>query len=398
MSNKLRRLEIHNFRSLADVDIKIDSLNLLFGPNGAGKSTFLDTVWFLRDCAIRGVDAASSERSHGIGALWDGADKGANISIKLETESAEYEVIFGYSSGRIEPFVGESLFSKKRNIRLIDRKVGSDKADFYHTEFQAVLKATLREPEKLALTKYVDFQGDSPEASEVDQLLHYVHFYHSRGANLYSLKKRGSESSYQTWLIGRCENLWSVLRNLHDRRGVDARYDTILTLMKESFPTFKGLLIEQTGPETVYGSFIERGLHEPIKASGVSDGHLQLLIHLTALFSEGKDRESLILLDEPEISLHPFALAVLSRAIKLAASEWNKQVFIATHSPVLISQFEPESIIAAETRETGKTILQRVSEMDHIRDLLEEYAAGSLYMAEMIAPQSAVALGERVND
>lgn len=63
MSSQLTRLQIKNFRSLADIDIKITALNILFGPNGAGKSTFLDSIWFLRDCAIRGVDLASSERA-----------------------------------------------------------------------------------------------------------------------------------------------------------------------------------------------------------------------------------------------------------------------------------------------------------------------------------------------
>ena len=52
MSNRLARLGIRNFRSLTDVSIRTGALNVLFGPNGAGKSTFLDTIWFVRDCAI----------------------------------------------------------------------------------------------------------------------------------------------------------------------------------------------------------------------------------------------------------------------------------------------------------------------------------------------------------
>jgi predicted ATPase len=160
--------------------------------------------------------------------------------------------------------------------------------------------------------------------------------------------------------------------------------------MRKSFPTFKDILIEQTGPTTVYGNFIEQGLRKPIQASGVSDGHLQLLIHLTALFSEGQDRESLILFDEPEVSLHPHALAVFAEAIKLAISSWNKQVFIATHSPVVISQFDPKDILAAEVTESGQTIMRRVSEIEEIGDLLDQYATGSLYMAEMVAAQSKV--------
>lgn len=398
MPNRLVRLEIHNFRSLADVNIKLDTLNVLFGPNGAGKSTFLDTVWFVRDCAIHGVDAASSDRSHGIGALWDGADEGANISIKVENELAEYEVLFGYSSGRIEAFVGETLYSKTSRRKLIDRKIGSDKVEFYHYASDDTVVASLREPEKLALTRYVSFEEKSREALEIDGLLHFVHFHHSREADLYRLKKLGSESNYHTRLWERGQNLWSVLRNLHDKRGFDERYDTIVDFMRESFPTFKDLFIEQTGPETVYGHFVEKGLRSPIKASGVSDGHLQMLLHLTALFAEGKARDSLILFDEPEISLHPYALAIFAKATELAAREWNKQIIIATHSPVLISQFDPENTLAAETSESRKTIMTRVSEIDGIKDLLEQYATGSLYMAEMIAPQSKTALEEKVNE
>jgi predicted ATPase len=396
MTRKLTHIEIHNFRSLADVRVKTNRLNVLFGPNGSGKSTFLDAVWFVRDCAFRGVDEASSYRSHGIGALWDRADKRTNISIKLETDLAEYEVTFGYSSGRIEPFVGETLYSLELNQRLIERKIGSDEAKFYHTDMAQEVTIGLREPEKLAFTRYLDLEKWSPSAAyELDKLLRFVHFYHLREADLYGLKRRGSESSHHTWLWERCQNLWSVLRNLHDRRGIDERYDTVLDFMKKSIPAFQDLLIEQTGPDAVYGNFIEKGRREPIRASGVSDGHLQMLVLLTALFSEGKDRPSLLLFDEPEISLHPYALAVFAEAVKLAVEEWDKQVFIATHSPVLISQFEPEDILATEIGEFGQTVIRRVSEMEEIKDLLEEYAAGSLYMAEMIAPQSELKFKEK---
>ncbi|MEG4858639.1 AAA family ATPase [Microcoleus sp. K1-B6] len=391
MSNQLTHLQIKNFRSLADVNIQINPLNIIFGPNGAGKTTLLDTIWFVRDCAIRGVDLASSERDHGIGLLWDGADEGENISIKIVTPSGEYEVSFGYSSGRIEPFAGEKLFSDSDNP-LIVRIIGSDKAQVYRTDLQKLEFITLREPEKLALSRYVAFEHSEPTASNIDNLLRVVRNYNSRSASLFKIKRFGSESDSGERLQDRCENLWSVLRNLHDKRVIDERYDTIISFMQESFPAFDNLFFEQTGRYTVYGNFLEKGRRKPIRASGVSDGHLQMLINLTALFSEGQNRSSLILFDEPEISLHPWALAVFAKAVKLATEKWNKQVFIATHSPVLISQFEPENILTAELDKEGKTVLKRISEIEGIQDLLEEYATGSLYMAEMIAPQSKSAL------
>ena len=388
MLNNLNHLHIKNFRSLADAHISPDSLNILFGPNGAGKSTFLDTIWFIRDCAIRGVDSASSFRDHGIGILWDGASETDNILIEIEDESTKYEVSFGLSSGRIEAFAGEKLVNKVNNQLLINRTIGSDKATFYQFMGEDETTITLREPEKLALTSYVAFGKGDGTASELDRLLRAARSYHLRGASLFNLRRAGSESEPGDRLQDRCENLWSVLRNLHDRQVIDDRYDTIMKFMRESFPAFDGLYFEQTGRNTVYANFLDKRRRKPIQASGVSDGYIQMLINLTALFSEKPNGYSLILLDEPDISLHPWALAVFGKAVKLATEKLNKQVFIATHSPVLISQFEPQNIWATELDKNGQTVMKRVSEITDIQDLLEEYATGSLYMAEMIAPQS----------
>ena len=110
-----------------------------------------------------------------------------------------------------------------------------------------------------------------------------------------------------------------------------------------------------------------------------------MLLLLIALFSEGP-LESVLLFDEPEVSLHPWALVVFARAVKLAAERWNKQVILATHSPVLISQFEPLDILVASV-EDGRARFERLAEISEVRDLLEDYAAGALYMSEAIARQ-----------
>ena len=363
---------------------------MLFGPNGAGKTTFLDAIWFLRDCAIRGVDRAASERSHGIGLLWDRAEVGDYISIEIETELAIYNVTFGFSSGRIESYVGEKLTAKENGELLIERTIGSNKVNYFRKQLGQFVSIELREPQKLALSRYLDFEDNAFEAAEVDRLLRYTRKYNARSVDLYRLRTFGSESDSNNRLFDRCENLWSVLRNLKEERDIgNESYDLILKFMTKSFPTFDKIYIEQQGANSVYGSFIEKDRREPIKASGVSDGHLQLLTHLTSLFSEG-NRSTLILFDEPEISLHPYALSIFSEAVCEAVSNWNKQVFIATHSPVLISQFDAENILAAEIGLSGETRMRRVSEMVEIEDLLNEYATGSLYMAELIAPQSKI--------
>ena len=130
----------------------------------------------------------------------------------------------------------------------------------------------------------------------------------------------------------------------------------------------------------------KRGRRKPILASGISDGHSSCS-SCSRLFSEGRNRYSLMLIDEPETSLHPWALAVLAKAIWQATATWGRQVILATHSPVLISQFDPDQLLAVEAKDWTNRIT-RVSEIADIQDLLQDYATGSLYMSEVVAPQS----------
>ena len=355
------------------------------GQTEPGKSTLLDTVYFFRDCAIRGVEVASSNRDHGIGLLWDGAGEDSRIVVELSGAGVVYELAFSLAAGRIDANPGEKLMSASRDLALIDRRPGSETATLYHEQIGQAVSINLREPEKISLGLFLDFNRGDPEAGELDRLLHYVRLYNSRSFRLGALKRKGSESSHQTRLWDLGDNAWSVLRNIQDKRQLDGRYEAIMGHMAEAFPQFDGIVLEQTSPNAVYASFQEKFRSQPVFASGASDGVLQLLLMLIALFSEG-DRESVVLLDEPEISLHPWAIAVLARAVKHAAANWGKQVFVATHSPVLISQFEPEDVWVARLEE-GRARFDRLCEIEEISDLLDEYAAGALYMSEAIARQ-----------
>ena len=322
--------------------------------------------------------------------LWDGACKGESIRVELVAGGVAYGLSFSLTAGRIDPLPGEHLVSSGNGLPLIERAPGSTKASLYNKKVEQAPAIELREPEKISLGLFLDFNGRDEEAAYLDHLLHFVRFYHSRSFHLWTLKRSGSESSYQTRLWDTGKNAWSVLRNVQDKRNLDARYNTIMDYMAEAFPAFDGVVLEQTGPSSVYASFQEKELSEPIFASGISDGVIQMLLLLVALFSEG-DREAVLLFDEPEVSLHPWAISVLARAIRHASTQWNKQVFIATHSPVLISQFEPQDILVAQT-EQGRARFDRLSEIEEIQELLEEYAPGSLYMSQAIAPQGSATI------
>lgn len=394
-THHVRVLRARNFRSLASLEMPLGAINVVFGPNGVGKSSLLDTIWFMRDCAVRGVEQASTFRNHGIGMLWVGAPEDAQIEVEIGTELARYRLSVGLSAGRIEPRAAETLVGDDASAPYLQRQSGSDKLAAFNPRTEKNIASTevvLREPERLGVESYLVLNPGVPAVQSIDYALRATKSFASRGFALNVLKRRGSESSHESWLSDRGENAWSVLRNLRDRERIDTRWSTIRKYMQEAFPTFEDIIFEQTGPSTVYASFLEKGLRTPIYASGVSDGHLSLLLLLTAIFGEMAARGSILLLDEPDLSLHPWALAVFAKAVKEAAENWDKQFLIATHSPVLLSQFDVHDCFALSKDEHG-THVTCVSTMDNMAAILQEYALGSLYMAEAIAPQQNVAGG-----
>src|SRR3970282_1443119 len=111
------------------------------------------------------------------------------IEIALRSELAEYTVSFGYSSGRIEPFVGETLRSLSRESILVDRKIGSETATFFHETMGQTGTVKLR------FTIYLLLCDPAEETAELDEVFRSIHLYSSRSVSLHQLRRLGSEST-----------------------------------------------------------------------------------------------------------------------------------------------------------------------------------------------------------
>ena len=92
MVKRLTRLQVKNFRSLADISTDIHPINVFFGPNGSGKSTLLEAIRLVSDCVSRDVAEAAKTRNNGFAMLRQGANASEGISIMLETNSVQYEL------------------------------------------------------------------------------------------------------------------------------------------------------------------------------------------------------------------------------------------------------------------------------------------------------------------
>jgi predicted ATPase len=178
------------------------------------------------------------------------------------------------------------------------------------------------------------------------------------------------------------------LAELFLARDEDGRFNEIDRWMRKAFPEYNGIRMIPAASGHIWASFLQKHRTRKLQPFDVPDGYLQFVAVMTALFAKQKGQPASVLLDEPDLSLHPWAIKVLGEAVRSAAVDWGVQVLVATHSPALIDEFNAEDLIAFEPGRHDGSKVTRLSDNPEWREILDAYTAGSLYMAEAIAPQS----------
>ena len=127
--------------------------------------------------------------------------------------------------------------------------------------------------------------------------------------------------------------------------------------------------------DTIRLEWRHRGSDGYFDAASLSDGTLRFIALATLLLQPIELRPSVILLDEPELGLHPAAIAILAFLINQASME--TQIVVATQSPLLLDHFKPEDVLVTE-RVDGATQFTRL-EREKLKGWLEDYSLGQLW-------------------
>jgi predicted ATPase len=126
--------------------------------------------------------------------------------------------------------------------------------------------------------------------------------------------------------------------------------------------------------------WFEEGEDMPFKAYHLSDGTLRFICLATLLVQPADQQAETIIIDEPELGLHPYAITVLAGLLKSASKE--KQIIVSTQSVDLLSEFSPEDVIVVD-RNGNKSILSRL-DSSTLQDWLEEYSLGELWKKNLL--------------
>ena len=157
-----------------------------------------------------------------------------------------------------------------------------------------------------------------------------------------------------------------------DKKTFKLIVDTV-KLVAPFFKNFKFRPKKRRDDEVVQLEWMQEGSDYPFHPSQLSDGTLRFIALATALLQPNPP--TTILIDEPELGLHPFALEMLGNLI-LQAQE-RTQLIVSTQSVSLLNSFEPEQIVVVE-RQEGESTFRRL-EKSSLTSWLEDYTLGELW-------------------
>ncbi|MCE5215414.1 AAA family ATPase [bacterium] len=344
----IQRVQIRNYRSLAEVDVNLGPVTVLAGRNGSGKSNFVDALRFLSDAVNLGLEAAVMKRK-GIGALrrWSkGRPRDVMIAVegRLPAPSVSYEYTIELGSQRgggfrvkREAFKGTGGGDRNAEYEVSDGKV-------VHIEGKGTVRLDEALISSTALLLTTPLVGS---AWTVGRHLSRLSFCSILPNEVREPQKLAQEYP----LAEHGENLASLLWDLKERKPQVLK--EISAALSVAVEGLLGIDVQQAGIGGGGGYLLLTFDHElagggtcTFDASQESDGTLRMLGLLTALYQVPSP--SFLAIEEPELHIHPGALGVLSDVVREAAQARGTQVLLTTHSPDLLSRFGADELRAVE--------------------------------------------------
>lgn len=356
---QLEHITIKGFKSINSIEkLKLNPINIVIGSNGSGKSNFIGVFSFLHSIREGRLQDYILKAGGANKVLHFGSKITDSLYIKIafENETNQYSI-------ELQPTDNDELVPTNETAYYWNKAAGYDRP--YNTSlFQEGKEAGIS-------------QKSSSQTSEyVKNHLGKWRVYHFHDTSSSSPMKLTMDINENRFLKADGSNLASFLYYLQERH--ETSYRMITNTISLVAPFFEDFILapQKLNPEKIRLEWRHKGSDNYFDASSFSDGTLRF-IALTTLFLQPEAyRPSVILVDEPELGLHPYAIEILASLIRQASK--TTQVIITTQSPLLLDNFEPEDVLVAN-RVDGGTELIRLESNDSLDKWLDEYSLGQLW-------------------
>lgn len=367
MGMPLKTVTIRGFKSIEVLeDFKPQKLNVLIGANGAGKSNFVDFFRMLRALADGAFQKFVNNQGGGDGLFFLGPQSTQMISAHLEFGQNVYEFDLTPASG------GDIQIDEERVQYTGGRGIGSLRP-ISSGSSESNLKDLRDEPARSPWGT-----GRGVPGHVYDAVSNWTIYHFHDTSRLAAMRREQSVRDYER-LRHDASNIAAYLYYLQENRR--NTYDLIRDTVRLIAPFFDDFLLRphrRGENELIRLEWQQKGSDFPFQPHHLSDGSIRFICLATALTQPTPP--ATILIDEPELGLHPYAIAILANLVQSAAE--RTQVIISTQSPTLLDYFEPEDIVAVNRKE-GRSTFDRLAK-DALQQWLDEYSVGELWQKNVV--------------
>ena len=372
----ISKIELFNWKNFHRCEVGVQERCFVVGANAAGKSNFIDALRFLRDVAKQGGGLQSAVRVRGgitkIRCLAAREQSNVKLAIELsESDSRElcwhYELNFKHTGGGI----------RENQVKIVSEKVFSGREQRYVLDRSA---ETLGEDEETLKYTYLEQPNANKDFRVIQQFLQNVEYLNV----VPQMVRESASSSYsgdKEDYYGRNFLKRLALLNDNTRRSYFRKINEFLKLAVPQLEELSFVKDEIGVPhlEARYVHWRTRGSKQ--QEMQFSDGTLRLIGFLFALI----DSNGVLLLEEPEINLHPGIVAQFPEFIAKIqrVKKGGRQVFITTHSYDILSNegIAPEEVLLLTNSPEG-TEVEVLSNVEKAKNIL----AAGFSMADVVMP------------
>ena len=351
---QLSQIKLRGFKSIRECDVELKELNVLIGPNGAGKSNFIGFFRLIQQMLEGKLQLFVSKQGGPDALLHFGRKNTENLSAELYFGNNGYKIMLQPTLDNRMMFVEENFWWNLRGDWHI--RSGHFESDVESQKSQTrIYKFTVPAMKSWRLYHF----HDTSDSALVKQR-------HGINDNLY--------------LRPDARNLAAFLSLLKDQYSL--HYTRIVKTIRLVAPFFGDFLLrpQPDNKDQIELEWTEEGEDVPFKSHLLSDGTLRFICLATVLLQPEKFQPQTILIDEPELGLHPFAINLLASLMRSTSKA--RQIIVSTQSTDLLNEFSPDDVIVADRTE-GVSHLHRL-DSEALESWLNEYSLSELWQKNVL--------------
>ena len=365
MRNRLDAITLKGFKTIRALDdFRPGPLTVLIGPNGAGKSNFISFFRMLSWMLVEPdhLQTHVAEQGGASKLLHDGPAVTPQIEamLTIETNSGENHYNF-----RLFHAAGDALIFAQERYR------------FSRTGHPGVASWSGTGAGHLAPQLLIHAATDDT-ARVILSILRRFNVYQFHNTSTTARIRTKWNLNDNRFLKEDGANIAPLLLRLKDQEG--RSYQRIVDTLRLILPFFSDFELEPNYSGLLL-AWRERNSDQIFDVSQASDGMLRVIALITLLLQPEDTLPDLLILDEPELGLHPYAIKVIGGLVR-AVSE-KVQVIVATQSTAFVDCFELSDIVVVE-REGRESVFRRQENTEALNEWLKEYSPSELWQKNVI--------------